>query len=344
MNPLESERTWYKKSNKTLKTTALLICCVFQALAQDTTRPEPLTKEPFTSEPILQTVEPFGTRFALAKAAPVQQARVLVYRPGPVAQSEPVNIYLNGRYHTSLLKGGYSEFCALSGPVAFHAVLADANKMHTGRQGPAQSWTFQAGKTLFLKVEEPGRLAEVPQVQAQRELTSTAQQIHTVSRAPVVQDCQEPAPVLAQAPAPVPLAPPKPAAPKPPVPRLYALESDALFEFGKAELRASSYNAIEIMAQKLKRDFSGVERIRVVGHTDAIGKPKSNAKLSMERAKVVAQLLQERGLKPTKGFKVEGEGSAQLVKLKCGNSPTPENKQCHAPNRRVEIIVTGAKR
>jgi OOP family OmpA-OmpF porin len=132
--------------------------------------------------------------------------------------------------------------------------------------------------------------------------------------------------------------------PKPPVPRLYALESDALFEFGKDELRANSYNAIEIMAQRLKRDFTEVERIRVVGHTDAIGKPKSNAKLSMERAKVVAQQLQERGLRPTKGFKVEGEGSTHLVKLKCGNSPTPENKLCHAPNRRVEIIVTGAKR
>ena len=76
--------------------------------------------------------------------------------------------------------------------------------------------------------------------------------------------------------------------PRPPVPRLYALETDALFEFGKSELRASSYNAIEIMAQRLKRDFSGVERIRVVGHTDAIGQPKANAKLSLERAKVVA--------------------------------------------------------
>lgn len=340
MSHLVSDRAWYKKSNKSIKTFILLVCCVFQAAAQDTTQPEPPIAEP---TPL--TVEPFGARFAVAQAAPAKQARVLVYRQGPVAADEPVNIYLNSRYHTSLLKGGYSEFCALAGPVAFHAVLADASKMHTGRQGAGQSWTFQAGKTLFLKVQEPGRLAEVPQAQAQRELTGTAQQIHTVSRAPVVQECQEPAPVLAQARAPAVLpTQPKPAAPKPPVPRLYALESDALFEFGKDELRASSYNAIEIMAQRLKRDFSEVERIRVVGHTDAIGKPKSNAKLSMQRAKVVAQQLQERGLRPTKGFKIEGEGPKHLVKLKCGNSPTPENKLCHAPNRRVEIIVTGAKR
>ena len=149
--------------------------------------------------------------------------------------------------------------------------------------------------------------------------------------------------LLAQTPA-VKTVTSKPIEPKSHVPRLYALESDALFEFGKAELRASSYNAIEIMAQRLKQDFSGVERIRVVGHSDAIGPAKLNAKLSMERAKAVAQQLQERGLNPVKGFKVEGDGPAHLVKLNCGNKPTPENKLCHAPNRRVDIVVTGARR
>ena len=117
-----------------------------------------------------------------------------------------------------------------------------------------------------------------------------------------------------------------------------------MFEFGKSELRANIYNAIEVMAQRLKRDFSGVERIRVVGHTDAIGQPKSNAKLSLERAKVVAQQLHERGLKSRKDFKIEGEGAKHLMKLRCGNKPTPENKRCHAPNRRVDIVVTGASR
>ncbi len=343
MSKLESERTWYKFSLNTINTCFLLACCVFQVAAQDTPSREPAEAQ--MAQP--PTIEPFGARYAAVAAAPSQQARIVLYRPGPRTQVEPVNIYLNGRYHASLLQGGYSEFCALAGPVVLHAVLADAQKLHTGKQGAGQSWTFQSGKTLFLKVQEAGRLAEMAAEHAQRELAGTAQQIHTISRSPVVQDCQAPAPVLAQAPAPVPAARPvaaKPPTPRPPVPRLYALETDALFEFGKSELRASSYNAIEIMAQRLKRDFSGVERIRVVGHTDAIGQPKANAKLSLERAKVVAQQLQERGLKPSKGFKIEGEGSTHLVKLRCGNKPTPENKLCHAPNRRVDIVVTGASR
>jgi OmpA-OmpF porin, OOP family len=330
---LQSPRAWFEQSNKAIHSFLLWACCVLHVAAQ-----EPAPRAPDAPQPAAMVVEPFGARFAAAVPAPLQQARVFVYRPGPVAKSEPVNIYLNGRYHTSLLRGGYTEFCALPGSVAFHAVHADAQKMHTGRQEPAQSWSFQPGKTLFLKVQEPGRLTEVATDQAQRELPGSALQIHTVSRATVVQDCQEPAPVLAQAPA------VKAVAPKPPVPRLYALESDALFEFGKSELRASSYNTIEIMAQKLKQDFSSVERIRVVGHSDAIGPVKLNIKLSMERAKVVAQQLQERGLRPLRGFKVEGEGATHLVKLRCGNTPTPENKLCHAPNRRVEIVVTGARR
>lgn len=333
MRKPESDRAWFEHSKKAINSLFLLVCCVLPATAQ-----EPATRAPDASQATAMVVEPFGARFAAAAAAPLQQARVLVYRPGPTAKSDPVNIYLNGRHHTSLLRGGYTEFCAQPGSVVFHAVHADAQKMHTGRQGPAQSWSFQAGKTLFLKVQEPGPLAEVSTEQAQRELPGVALQIHTVSRATVVQDCQSPAPVLAQAPA------VKAVTSKPPVPRLYALESDALFEFGKAELRASSYNTIEVMAQKLKQDFSSVERIRVVGHSDAIGPAKLNTQLSMARAKVVAQQLQERGLQPVKGFKIEGEGSTHLVKLRCGNAPTPENKLCHAPNRRVDIVVTGARR
>ena len=343
MSKLEFKRTRSEYSLKTIKTCFLIACCVFQAGAQGL----PGRESAEVSVAQSTTIEPFGSRYALAAAAPSHQARIIIYRPGPYAKAEPVNIYLNGRYHASLLQGGYSEFCALPGPVVLHAALADAQKRHTGKQGAGQSWNFQSGKTLFLKVQEPGRLAEVASEQAQRELSGTAQQIHTLSRAPLVQVCQESEPVLAQAPALIPVERPdlsRPSTPKVSVPRLYALESDALFEFGKSELRASSYNAIEVMAQRLKRDFIGVERIRVVGHTDAIGQPKSNAKLSLERAKVVAQQLQERGLKPSKGFKIEGEGSTHLVKLRCGNKPTPENKLCHAPNRRVDIVVTGASR
>lgn len=296
-------------------------------------------------------LEPFGASFASVAPPTADQAKVLIYRQGPRAKGSPANIYIDKRYHASLLGGGYSEFCTPQGQGSLLAVINDAQKMHTGKHAPANTWNFQTGRTLFLKVEETGQLSEVRSEQALRELPSTALQIHTISRSPQVQACKVLPPQPVQAAAPVVTPAPwvqgiqiEPAPVKSSVPRLYALESDALFDFGKTQLRAKAYNEIEIMAQKLRQDFSKVERIRVVGHSDAIGQAAANIKLSLARAQVVADQLKERGISPTKGFQIEGEGQRQLIKVNCGNAATPVNKLCHAPNRRVDIVVTGAKR
>lgn len=297
------------------------------------------------------TLEPFGASFTSARAAATDQAKIFIYRPGPASTLRPANIYIDKRYHASILSGGYSEFCTSPGQGSLLAVLDDAAQMHTGKQAAGENWPFQSGKTLFLKVLDSGQLAQVQADQAMRELGSTAAQIHTISRSPLVQKCQAlpPKPVLVAAPAPqAPPAPPavQPAtvAVKPPVPRLYALESDALFEFGKTNLRAKGYNEIEVLAQKLRQDFSQVERIRVIGHSDPIGRPKPNLRLSLARAQMVADQLKERGISPIRGYVLEGEGSRRLVKANCGQTATPQNKICNAPNRRVEVLVTGAKR
>jgi OOP family OmpA-OmpF porin len=298
-------------------------------------------------------LEPYGATFTSVAPPASDQSKVLIYRQGPRVKALPANIYIDKRYHASLLRGGYSEFCTSQRQGSLLAVIDDAQKMHMGKHGPAKNWTFQTGQTLFLKVEETGQISEVRPEQALRELATTALQTHTISRSPLLQECKvmPPQPVQAAAPVPVPAPVPvvqtirtEPAPVKPPVPRLYALESDALFDFGKTQLRAKAYNEIEIMAQKLRQDFSKVERIRVIGHSDAIGQPAANIKLSLARAQVVADQLKERGIRPTKGFQIEGEGSRQLVKVNCGNAATPVNKLCHAPNRRVDIVVTGAKR
>ncbi len=305
--------------------------------------PVPITADVVLSSP--DSLEPFGASFSSARPAARDQAKIFIYRPGTEGEARPVNIYIDKRHHTAILSGGYSEFCASPGQGSLLAVMDDAATMHTGKQAPGQNWPFQSGKTLFLKVEDSGQLSEVQADQALRELGSTAEQIHTISRSPLVQDCKAstPAPVRVAAPAAI-AVPPVPPAARPPVPRLYALESDALFDFGKTQLRAKGYNEVESMAQKLRQDFSQVERIRVIGHSDPIGHPKTNLQLSLARAQVVADQLKERGVKPIKGFVVEGEGSRQLVKVNCGNTATPKNKLCHAPNRRVDIVVTGAKR
>ena len=285
-------------------------------------------------------------------AAPERQARIFIYRQPVTAYTNPVNIYLDSRLHTALLAGGYSEFCAAPGAIAIQTGYDDAKKMHQAKESPGQSWALQAGQTLYLRVNEANpadmKLVEVA--------ADPAQQTHVLSRSPAAQWCapvQTAAPVLA-----VPVTPgltAKLLVPADPVsltpaamrksaaPRAYALQSDALFEFGKTELKTSGYNSIEVMAQQLISDFQQVERIRVVGHSDSIGKPKSNRTLSLARAEVVARQLRDRGVKALKGFQVEGQGEDSLLKTNCPKNLTPASKLCHAPNRRVEIIVYGAR-
>lgn len=284
----------------------------------------------------------YGTKFQTAQRAPLQQARLFIYRQANALRTAPVNIYLEGRFHTALLSGGYTEFCAAPGPLTIKSVYDDAQTMHLGKEAPGQTWLLKTGEILRLRVSEGGTAAmsllEVAPEPARKELALTAAQIHVLSRAPAAVACDAPAPLPAAAPAPVVAA-----APKPPVPRAYALQADALFEFGKTELKVTGYNAIEALAQRLQRDYSQVDRIRVVGHSDPIGKPQRNQALSLARAETVAHQLQDRGVKPMNGYKVEGQGEKLLVKTDCPKKVTPASKLCNEPNRRVEIIVYGAK-
>ena len=284
-------------------------------------------------------IDAYGDLFAASKPVSAQLSKVFFYRPTSVLAPQPVNIYLDGRYHTSLLRGGFSETCVVPGSLAVQSVLDDASRQHLGKQDAGQRLQFDAGKTIYLRLQEsayaPPSLQAVSAAMAQKELSGIRRQIHTVSRAKSVRECIDETPVAVVV-APTPLVKPKPE-------QKFALETDALFEFGKAEMRAAGYNAIEIMLHKVKTDYRVVERIRVIGYTDAIGPRKLNRKLSEDRAVTVAEQIRAGGVNPTKGIQTEGRGAAELAKTDCANEPTPKNKQCHAPNRRVEVVVFGVR-
>lgn len=286
-------------------------------------------------------IDAFGEVFTTALAAPANQTRVFVYRSQQAPNALPVNIYLNGQYHASLLRGGFTEFCAAPGAVNVKAALDDASRLHASKQDAGQRLVLAAAQTVFLKVDESTspamNLMSGTEAQTKTDLQSTRRQIHTISRATAALTCGQPAPVVVAV-----VVPPQ--VPKPPVPREYALETDALFEFGKSEIRASGFNAIESLVQRLRQDFSSVERIRVVGYTDPIGSAAFNKKLSQDRADVVAQQITSRSIVVERGIQAEGRGPIELVKTGCGNTPSPENKLCHAPNRRVMVVITGARR
>jgi OOP family OmpA-OmpF porin len=282
------------------------------------------------------SIEMFGDAYARPSPAAASQAKILMYRAQALTPQSPANIYLNGQYHASLLKGGFTEFCVESGRAAVNVVVDDANRQHAGKLEAGQSIEMPAGSTVYLRLREmvPGKpqLQNVTSAEADAEMVGIRRQIHTVSRAAVVKDC-----AVAKAPTPVvPVAQPEP--------QKISMQADTLFEFGKSELRNSGYATLDSWIQQFNASYSSIERVKVLGYTDAIGPNQLNALLSQRRAEVVKEYLTTHGLKSKNGIEAEGRGSMELAKTGCAIKPTPENKECHAPNRRVVMVITGSKK
>ena len=78
-----------------------------------------------------------------------------------------------------------------------------------------------------------------------------------------------------------------------------------------------------------------LRKLKVTGHTDLMGKPDDNRKLSLRRAEAVRKYLLSRD----GNFRIEVAGLGETQPLvKCDEKkPRAELIRCLAPNRRVEI-------
>lgn len=151
-----------------------------------------------------------------------------------------------------------------------------------------------------------------------------------------------PAPV---APAPVAAAPvPAPVVAAVPAPRRekIALSADALFTFGKSELRPSAMENLDELVGKLK----GVdpESIQVTGHTDRLGSPAFNQRLSLQRAESIKSYLVARGV-ASSDIQVEGKGERESVikPNECTGPKGPKLIACLQADRRVDIELVGTR-
>ena len=105
---------------------------------------------------------------------------------------------------------------------------------------------------------------------------------------------------------------------------------------GKAEL------------DKLTEELRGAnyDRITVTGHTDRIGAHAYNVKLSTARAETVkAYMVKSTGIPAEKIVTIGANGSDPMTKPdQCiGKKATKALITCLAPDRRVDIEVTGTK-
>jgi outer membrane protein OmpA-like peptidoglycan-associated protein len=99
------------------------------------------------------------------------------------------------------------------------------------------------------------------------------------------------------------------------------------FEFGSDRLTAQSRALVPGIQSELKR-FAAPEVV-VSGHTDAVGDPTYNDKLSLDRANRVRDILVAAGI-PREQIAVVGRGAREPVVAARPGAPEPRN-------RRVEI-------
>lgn len=271
-------------------------------------------------------IDVLGERFAQLPAVATSQSRIVLYRLDD-SRSGATSVFVNDRYHASLVPGAWSQLCYRTGPVEIATRQMDAaTRPAKDRYDAISAITLQGGQVHYLRVSEANNrpvLRPVPAAQALQEISATRLQLHTVSR--VAQDCVESLPVLAQT---------------------YTLAADTLFAFDRSDragMTDAGTRAIDLLLSRMHNDYSRIDRVHLVGHADPLGRPERNERLSIERAQTVREYIGRTGLLQAP-MTAEGRSSREPVVRDCGTVATPQAIACNLPNRRVAVEVTGIRR
>lgn len=134
-------------------------------------------------------------------------------------------------------------------------------------------------------------------------------------------------------------APAKPA----PRPAPFRLSADMLFGFDRAILTPEGRVALDLLERQIAD--ATYDSVQITGHTDRLGAPSYNQRLSERRARAVRSYLAAHGLDAGR-ISAKGVGSAQPMTAP-GWCEGPRNArliQCLQPDRYAEVTVTGAAR
>ncbi|MGF7454341.1 porin OmpA [Pasteurella bettyae] len=124
--------------------------------------------------------------------------------------------------------------------------------------------------------------------------------------------------------------------------KIFTLNSDVTFAFGKATLKPEASTSLDNIYGEISKVNN--PSVAVAGYADRIGKDAANLKLSQRRAETVANYLVSKGVAQN-AISATGYGEANPV---TGNTcDAVKGKKaliaCLAPDRRVEVSVQGNK-
>lgn len=251
--------------------------------------------------------------------AATDQVRVVYYRPTDAAGSSPAHIYVDGEFQAALLPGSYSAFCLNPGVHSLGSFVNDAPSYQGKQQQPWRD-NLAAGRTYYIRasLDGSGRPLVTSASEAQQQLVGTRQQIHLISRASSVIDCQQGTTQSYDN---------------------YAFSSDLLFNFASAssdDISAEGRQAIQQFSAMLKSQSNNQAHIIVTGFTDPIGDENSNMQLGQRRADAIKKLLVNNGISSAL-ISSQSMGESQVSKQCQGTRK--EQVACYASERRVIISV-----
>lgn len=119
-----------------------------------------------------------------------------------------------------------------------------------------------------------------------------------------------------------------------------SLSADEAFDTNKAELKPAAKAKLSQLAKSIAN--AQYEKVSITGHADRTGSASSNQSLSERRANAVHNYLVSEGLATNKMVST-GVGSSQpkTSSSDCGKLKSKQLRACLAPDRRVDINVSG---
>jgi OOP family OmpA-OmpF porin len=264
------------------------------------------------------------------------QSRIVFYRPLQTSIKGAASVYINGRYHASLVPGGFSPICIHTGPTELGVRHMDVNS-RPNKDGfdSITELKTQSTQNYYIRVNNQGpkaiALTPVSAAEATRELAATRLQVHTISRVAEATDCVETLATQTAAPS---------------RPQQLQLSGDTLFAFNRSDaegMTQQGFRAISQLLTQIQNEFSQVDRLHVIGHTDPIGDARANERLSIARAQTIRDFILSRN-EFRAAITSEGRGERELAVTHCGDVNTPSSVACNQANRRVVVEVTGLHR
>jgi len=279
---------------------------------------------------------PLGGVFKVPRMVVPQQGRVVFYRNANSTSKKVASIYINGSYHASLQRGGYSALCLPPVKLDVAARMQQNGVDVRDDYDIVNALVLQGSQDVFVRINEQnnGRavMEAVKADMALPELVKTREQQHTISRVAEAVPCIEDS-----TPAPK---------PQPQEPVFYTqnitLGADALFAFGRSginDISDKGRRTLDHLIDRIKTEFGSADRVHmhVVGHADPFGNPESNLALSKARSATIKEYFVRGGLRADR-ITTDGKGSTDPI-VSCSRVQTAASIECNKPNRRVVIGV-----